>query len=71
MFTKEFKIKDLTCHACVSLSKSALSEIPGVLEAEVDLNSGQATIKATREVSWEEICQSMRQINKEAILLSN
>lgn len=65
MFNYKFKIANLNCEACVKLSLSALSEIPGVKKARVDLKSGLAEIEAEREIPWEEIKSSLRSVDKE------
>lgn len=65
MFNYKFKIVNLNCEACVKLSLSALSEIPGVKKTSVDLKSGLAEIEAERKVSWEEIKSFLRSVDKE------
>lgn len=64
-----FKITNMTCEACVKLSKMALGKIPGVQSAEVDLKSGLAEIKADREISWDEIVAALEKFDKKAAKL--
>lgn len=43
--TMRFTIEGLRCSHCVAASERALRESPGVTEASVDLNSGQAVVR--------------------------
>lgn len=70
MFEIKFKITDLSCGACVKLSEDALSGIAGVTQADVDLNSGLAEIRATRDIGWEEILAALQVIDKQATTLN-
>ena len=71
MQTIKFKINSITCPACVTLSINALKEIPGILDAQVDLMSGLAKVQTERAVSWAEISDSLRKIKKEATLIND
>lgn len=71
MQTIKFKINNITCPACVTLSVSALKEIPGVVEAQVDLQSGQGSVQTERVISWAEISESLRKVKKEATLIND
>jgi len=70
MQTIKFKINDITCPACITLSVNVLKEIPGVTDAQVDLKSGEAIIQAERAVNWTEISEALNKINKEATLIT-
>lgn len=61
----KFKITNLDCPACVTLSIGALREIPGVTEAKVNLFSGNAIIEAENEISQETIIEALRTVDKE------
>lgn len=41
------KIDGMTCNHCVQAVKVALFEVPGVLNVDVDLASGRATVLGT------------------------
>lgn len=70
MFKNRFKITNLDCTACVSLSKHALKDIPGVMNVEVDFASGIAEIKSDRKISWNEIAKSLAGVEKNASFIS-
>lgn len=55
-----FKISGLTCDACVKLSAKRIGRIPGVSAVQVDQDSGQASLVATREVTLAEINESLK-----------
>lgn len=66
MYTKTFRITNMTCMACAKLSKMALDKIPDITESEVDFDSGLAKISAQREISWEEIVAALAEFDKKA-----
>lgn len=41
------KISGMTCGGCAGAVGRALSQVPGVTEAQVDLAQGRATVKGT------------------------
>jgi len=49
------KIKGMSCNHCVMAVRSALSEIPGVTNVEVDLEKGEATFDRESSVSSDQI----------------
>lgn len=55
-----FKISGLTCDACVKLSTKRIGRIPGVSVVQVDKDSGQSSLVATREVTLAEINESLK-----------
>jgi copper chaperone CopZ len=71
MYTKKFKITDLTCEACVKLSLGALKEINGVISAEVDLKTGFSQVESNKEISFEEILKALDSVEKHAEEISN
>jgi len=54
MTISRFKLKGLTCEACVKLSTTRLKRISGVQDVKVDLKSGEAEIVADHEISTKE-----------------
>jgi copper chaperone CopZ len=64
MYYQQFKITNLSCEACQKLSQGVLDEIPGVISVEVDLKSGLTKIEAEKEISWQDIAQSLAEIDK-------
>lgn len=69
MYNLKFKIVNLTCEACVKLSVSSLKKIPGMINADVDFQSGETRITAHKNISWQEIVKSLSLIGKEAKLI--
>lgn len=67
MITK-FQITNITCDACVKLSKNILKNLPSVKKVEID-NSGLATIESGDNLSWEEIKNTLAKIDKNAFLI--
>lgn len=55
MTSQTFKITGLHCAACTKLTAKRLKGIPGVEDAEVQLENGRAVIQAGREVGLGEV----------------
>jgi copper chaperone CopZ len=53
-----YTLKNLTCEACVKLSKMKISKIPGVHQVEINLQ-GKTEILAEREIAKEEIQKAL------------
>ena len=66
--TVELSINGMTCGHCVASVTEELSEVPGVLNVEVILNSG-ATSKATVVTNTELDDNALRDAVSEAALL--
>lgn len=64
MFEYKFKITNLDCPACVTLSQEALKDIPGVIDARVDLSNGEVELTAKEEVKKEAIIGALSAIDK-------
>lgn len=54
-----FKVNDMSCQHCVNRVKSILEEQPGVLNAQVDLEKGQATIECEPGTNLERIAEAV------------
>lgn len=48
--TSTFQVEGMTCDHCVRSVRQEVSAIPGVIEVDVDLGSGQLTITSGAEV---------------------
>ena len=57
--TQTLHIDGMTCGSCVRHVSEALLAIPGVREANVDLDSDSATINADREVSHDVLFKAL------------
>lgn len=55
-----FKITNLNCEACIKISTKALSAIPGVTNAQVDLTTGQAQITSTEAIDPQTIVATLK-----------
>lgn len=64
MFKKEFHITNITCEACVKLSTTVLSELPGVSAVKVDKDTGKTTVEADREITREELMKALAEVDK-------
>lgn len=63
----KFKIDNITCAACVKLSKSALNRLPGIQKVEIDKN-GLTTLEADREINLAEIKEVLKKVDKKISL---
>ncbi len=68
MSTIQFKITNITCEACVKLSRIALGKISGVKDATVDRQTGVSEVVTDRDVSWAEIENALTSVGKTAVL---
>jgi copper chaperone CopZ len=57
--TQTFSISGMTCENCVRHVREALTEIPGVRSATVDLAGACATVEAETEVSRERVAAAL------------
>jgi Cu+-exporting ATPase len=55
-----FPVSGMTCASCVARVEKALSEVPGVVSAAVNLASEKATVKYTDEVRYATLRQAVR-----------
>ena len=69
MTTINFRITNITCAACVKLSRIALEKIAGVTQAIVSLETGEVELSAERAVEWNEITDALKSVGKEAVSL--
>lgn len=61
--TIKFKIENITCEACIKISRLALQDLAGVTQVDVQAN-GLATIETSAVISWEQIKQAMNGVDK-------
>lgn len=59
MNTINFKLKGLTCEACIKLSTSRIKKISGVQDVKIDLNSGDAEVTSVDDLDLDIIKQSL------------
>ncbi len=55
-----FRITNLNCEACVKISTKALSKIPGVTDASVDLASGAVKINSASPIDTSLIVETLK-----------
>ena len=61
------RVEGMHCHRCEAAIKKQLSQIQGVHEAEVDFNSGQASILFDRShATIEQLLDAIREAGYEA-----
>jgi len=58
-----FKLKGLTCSACVKLVTSRIKKIPGVQEIKIDLGTGAALVGSVADINNELIKLSLSGTN--------
>lgn len=63
-----FKISNITCDACIKLSKSALSSLPGIKKIEIDKN-GLTTLESDDDISLAEIKETLEKVDKKVSLI--
>ena len=64
MTQTKFKITNITCEACVKISKMQLEDIPGVTDVSIDQKSGVVSLSAEREIAWSEIESALKAVGK-------
>ena len=64
MFEYNFKITNLNCEACAKLSSGALKSLSGVQFVKVDLAGGDTEVKSQTELNWEDIKNSLAEVDK-------
>ena len=69
MIITHFRITNLTCEACVKISKMALEEIESVSEVNVDLKTGAVELISTEAIEWGRIYSELESLGKNAIKL--
>ncbi len=62
-----FKLKGLTCEACVKLCAKRIKTLPGVQTVEIDLATGAAQVSGASELDLETIKQSLVDIKYEVL----
>ncbi len=65
----KFKITNITCDACLKLSKSALESLPGIKEIRIEKN-GLTSIESEQNLTWPEVKDALAQVGKQASLIS-
>ena len=63
-----FKITNITCEACLKLSKSALGGLPGVGKITIAEN-GLTTLESDNEISWADIKEALEKVDKKIALI--
>ncbi len=63
-----FKITNIDCEACVKLSNSALKNLSGVTNVQIE-KSGIGSVESDRDIAWEEIESALAQVDKKAVLI--
>jgi len=64
MYQQKFKITNLTCPACKTLSVGVLEEIQGIKKVSVNLDNGLTEIESDRAIDWQEITKSLAEVDK-------
>ena len=54
-----FKLAGLTCEACVRLAAKRLQKIPGVVEANIDLQTGNAHVTSVADLDLDILSKSL------------
>jgi copper chaperone CopZ len=63
------RVGGMHCHKCEALIQRKLGQIPGVHEAEVDFNSGQASVLFNRaQANVEQLLQTIRDAGYQATI---
>ena len=53
-----FKLAGLTCEACVKLASKRLKSVPGVLDVNINLASGEASVSSETDISLDSLAVS-------------
>lgn len=65
---KSFPIKGMHCASCVRVLEKALSKVPGVLSANVNLATEKATVSINPEVTNQQLSSAVESVGYEAII---
>lgn len=68
MHTILFKIINITCDACVKLSKMALKDLPGVTSVEINSDTGDGTLISDIQINGADVLEALKDVQKQAIL---
>lgn len=63
-----FKLKGLSCEACVKLSAKRIGQLPGVESVAIDRETGQAHLEANRVLELLEINQALVGTDYQAVV---
>ena len=64
---RTFNVSGMTCGHCVSSVKEEISELPGVTDVRVDLESGRVEIDSTAPLSDEQIRAAVAEAGYEVV----
>lgn len=67
MTTTTVTVTGMTCGHCVSSVKEEISELPGVTDVRVDLESGRVEIDSTAPLSDEQIRAAVAEAGYEVV----
>lgn len=71
MEERKLRIEGMSCEHCVQTVKKALEGVPGVLEAQVSLEGGEATVRLSHGgISTEELIRPVEEAGYKAEVLS-
>ena len=59
MATQTFAVAGMSCAHCVQAVTAELAKLPGVLDVQVDLASGVATVRSDRELPREAVAAAV------------
>jgi len=68
MKTIQIDITGMTCGNCVKHARTAILTVPGVVDAEVSLDPGKATVNADDSVSFESLKDALDEEGYKATL---
>jgi copper ion binding protein len=57
--SQTFTVTGMTCEHCVRAVTQEIAGLPGVVDVDVDLTSGSATVRAERELSRDEVAAAV------------
>jgi len=67
---KKLRIEGMSCEHCVQAVKKALEGLPGVVEARVSLEGGEAHVRLSTEVSAEKLIKAVEEAGYRAETLN-
>lgn len=59
----KFKITNITCEACIKISKKSLQTIPGVRNIEIG-HDGQVIVLSDDIIEWNVIVDNLKNVDK-------
>jgi copper ion binding protein len=59
--TKEFTVPSMSCQHCVNAITNEVSQVNGVQNVKIDLNTKRVSVQTTEQVSTDEVVNAIKE----------